>query len=102
METLEIEDRYAGAIYLRITDVVMPGLSGFDVAEALRQSRPQTKVVFMSGYPARGQIQSVDIPDDAPFLQKPFLPEKLVEMVRETLAAAPTSEDQDLRLASGA
>ena len=100
VEALEAEDEYEGTIDLLVTDVVMPGLSGFDVAETMRQARPDVKVIFMSGYPTRGKIQSVHIPADTPFLQKPFPPELLAKMVGEILASTPESGD-DTRAAAG-
>jgi PAS domain S-box-containing protein len=75
-------------IDLVLTDVVMPGMSGPQVAEHLRAARPGVPVLFMSGF-------SQDLPDSlAPppgsLLQKPFTPEVLVARVADAIAAAPT------------
>ncbi len=74
------------AIDLLLTDVVMPGMSGVELARCLRAQFDGLKVLFMSGYPA-GNIAEHDIKMDAdhPFLQKPFAPNELTDRVREIL-----------------
>ncbi len=85
LAALEAEDDHEGDIDLLLTDVVMPGLGGFEVARVVRSSRPGIKVVYMSGYPARGRLKKVDVPADAPFLQKPFDPDRLARCLRDVL-----------------
>jgi signal transduction histidine kinase len=80
---------FDGPIDLLITDVVMPRISGRDVALMLRQTRPQMRVLYMSGYAAalllshtsHGTVE----PSDAAFLQKPFIATALAAKVREVL-----------------
>ncbi len=94
LAALEAEDEHDGDIDLLLTDVVMPGLGGFEVARVVRASRPGIKVVYMSGYPARGRLKKVDVPPDAPFLQKPFDPDRLARCLRDVLdddGAAPAA-----------
>ncbi len=74
-----------GPIHLLLTDVVMPGWPGPEIARAVRATRPQTKVIYMSGYPSRGNSTTADIKLDDPFLQKPFKPTDLVALVRKVL-----------------
>ena len=85
VEALEADEEHDGPIDLLVTDVVMPGLSGFDVARALKQSRAGIKVVFMSGYPERGELKHDEVSDDCHFLHKPFETQILARSVRETL-----------------
>ena len=75
----------AGDIDLLITDVVMPGLNGRQLARQVRQLYPHIKVLLMSGYTAEiaAQIDKTDVA--VAFLEKPFTPEELGEKVREVL-----------------
>ncbi len=66
---------------LLVTDVVMPGQSGPQLAEALRRSHPHLGVLFVSGYEGHE-----DVPPAGPLLEKPFTPVQLAEGVREALA----------------
>ncbi|HVR11739.1 MAG TPA: response regulator [Thermoanaerobaculia bacterium] len=81
-EALQVAERHAGPIHLLLTDVIMPGKSGVELAEALLARRPGLRVVYMSGYADRA-VQA-DAPGAA-FLQKPFAPAQLAQRVRSTL-----------------
>ncbi|MDE3155423.1 MAG: PAS domain S-box protein [Acidobacteriota bacterium] len=72
---------------LILTDVVMPGLGGREVAERLRETCPRTPVLFMSGYTAGAVAPGSQLPDDVAFLEKPFTPRQLLGKVRELLDA---------------
>ena len=85
LAALEVEGDHEDDIDLLLTDVVMPGLGGFEVARVVQGARPNIKVVYMSGYPARGRLKKVDIPADVPFLQKPFDPDRLARCLRDAL-----------------
>jgi YesN/AraC family two-component response regulator len=69
-------------IDVMLSDVVMPSISGFEVAEMVRENRPDIKVVFMSGYPNRGQKKNAVIPKYAQFLQKPVNANHLAHVIR--------------------
>lgn len=84
-EALEVEDDHEGEIDLLVSDIVMPALGGIDLARAIDEVRPATKVLLMSGYPSKGEAKTFDMPEGIPLLQKPFEPEALVRTVRETL-----------------
>jgi PAS domain S-box-containing protein len=88
-EALAVAREFKGPIQLMVTDVVMPGMSGLQLAERLAPTRPDMRVLFMSGYTndAIGH-QGVLDPGTA-FLQKPFTPNALARKVREVLEAAP-------------
>jgi len=85
MEALQIAERYKGHIHLVLTDVVMPQMSGRDLAERLALLRPGIRVLYMSGYPGHAAAQQGDLDPGAPFLQKPFTVESLTRKVREVL-----------------
>jgi PAS domain S-box-containing protein len=89
-EALAVAREFKGPIQLMVTDVVMPGMSGLQLAERLNPTRPDMKVLFVSGYTndAIGH-QGVLDPGTA-FLQKPFTPNTLARKVREVLEAPPS------------
>jgi len=78
-------EQQKGPIHLLITDVVMPKLSGRELAEKLLRRRPKLKVLYMSGYTENAVINSGILQTEVAFLQKPFTPAGLVEKVREVL-----------------
>jgi two-component system, cell cycle sensor histidine kinase and response regulator CckA len=77
---------HAGGIDLLLTDVVMPGGSGCDMARTLRASRPSLKVLYMSGYPADAVVRHGVEEGEMAFLQKPFSLASLAAKVREALS----------------
>jgi PAS domain S-box-containing protein len=81
-EALTLADRHQGALHLLLTDVVLPGRSGPEVASALRTRRPACRVLYMSGYPENLAAGLAGVA----FLPKPFSPEALARKLREVLA----------------
>jgi len=81
--------RGEGPIDLLVTDVVMPGMSGVELAVAARERRPDLPVVFVSGYTGDTTIAGSDDPATA-FLAKPFDGDDLLRAVRSTLDGAKT------------
>lgn len=84
-ETLSIWERKANEIDLLITDVVMPGMSGSELAKRLSQKKPQLKVLYMSGYTRRAISQYDMEGEDIAFIQKPFNATDLTIKIREVL-----------------
>jgi signal transduction histidine kinase/ActR/RegA family two-component response regulator len=84
-EALSAAARHAGPIDLLLTDVIMPGMSGRELAEQLRLTRPDTKVLFVSGHVADEDREGVA---GAGFLAKPFTSRELLEHVRAILGDA--------------
>ncbi len=82
---LEIAATIQGPVHVLLTDIIMPNLNGLLLAEDLAAHRPETAVVFMSGY-VEGNIVSVKHPE-AIFLRKPFSADRLLEAVRAALAS---------------
>jgi CheY-like chemotaxis protein len=72
-------------IDLLLTDVIMPRKNGKDLAAAVHMSRPDVKVLFMSGYTADIVQKKGILDEDARFLSKPILPEQLLRAVRDSL-----------------
>ena len=85
---IEIAEHHAGKIDLLLTDVVMPGMNGGELARRLRLLRPGIRVVFMSGYSAEAVATHGVLSPGAAFLQKPFSVEELLERLREALERA--------------
>lgn len=85
---VELSDSYAGTIHLLVTDVVMPDLGGRYVADVLRRSRPEIKILFMSGYTNDAVVRHGVSNQVHDFLQKPFTPSMLARKVRAVLDAA--------------
>lgn len=94
-EGLELGERFPGTIDLLLSDVVMPRLGGGELARRLREIRPGMPVVFMSGYSPDSLVQHGLDQASAEFLQKPFSPRVLVEMVREVLDREPAEAQPD-------
>ena len=86
-EALAVQDDYEGKIDLLLTDVVMPELNGVDLADLLKELRPDVNVIFMSGYPAKGQMARVEIPEDAVFIAKPIEYDALVKVIYTILSS---------------
>jgi signal transduction histidine kinase/CheY-like chemotaxis protein len=84
-EAILVSDKYCNPIDLMITDVVMPTMSGTQLAGRLVQDRPTTKVLCMSGYTDDAIVEHGVIESQFAFLQKPITPERLLRKVRMVL-----------------
>jgi len=85
VEALEISGKHRGAIDLMVTDVVMPHMNGRDLAERMRQMRPEMKVIYMSGYTDNLVLQGGMVEEGSDFIQKPFSADTLAKRVRAAL-----------------
>jgi PAS domain S-box-containing protein len=83
---LALSESHPGPIHLLLSDVVMPGMSGRELEEALRGRRPETRTLFISGYSNDVIARSGD-PQNVVLLEKPFSRTSLLQRVRETLSA---------------
>jgi CheY-like chemotaxis protein len=84
-EACKVCKEFPDEIHLMITDVVMPQMSGREVAEQAVLHRPDMLVLFMSGYTDDAIVRHGVLDDGVPFLQKPFTPDALVNKVRQVL-----------------
>jgi len=82
---IAIEEHHAGPIHLLLTDIVMPGLKGPDLAQRLVRRRPSMSVLYMSGFAHHVSMGFGSISGRTDFLQKPFSSETLATKVRECL-----------------
>jgi CheY-like chemotaxis protein len=79
--------RHEGPIDLLLTDMVMPGMTGRQLADRLRSSRPGIRILFTSGYTNDVVVRSGHLDPGTAFLQKPFTPDSLGRKIREVLGA---------------
>jgi two-component system, cell cycle sensor histidine kinase and response regulator CckA len=86
-EALEIERGLDQELDLLITDIVMPGMSGRELARRLAPLRPRMKILFVSGYTDDAVVQEGALEPGTDFLQKPFSPAALGRKIREILDA---------------
>ena len=84
-EALETSARYEGTIDLVLTDVVMPGIGGPELAARIAEARPETRVLFVSGYAEDEEIRRRLADAHVGFLQKPFTFEELARELRRLL-----------------
>ncbi len=88
-EAVRMAEQRKTPIHLLLTDVVMPGMSGREVAEQLKRHRPEIKVVYMSGYTDNAIVHHGVLEEGVAFLPKPFTGKSLVRRVRQVLDSLP-------------
>jgi PAS domain S-box-containing protein len=87
-EALTLSKQYDGEIHLMLTDVVMPEMSGRELAEQLTPLRQEMKVLYMSGYTDDAIVHHGVLDEGTAFIGKPFSPHSLARKVREVLDAS--------------
>jgi hypothetical protein len=87
-DAIQLCDSYRGEINLLVTDMMMPGIRGDELARSLASSRPNLRVLIMSGYNDPVAGSTADLPAETAFLQKPFTPSVLAAAVRRALDAS--------------
>ena len=88
-QALDLASKHSGKIHLLLTDVVMPGMSGRELAEQIQSSRPGIKVLYMSGYTDQAIVHHGILAADTMLLQKPFTLHALAAKLREALELQP-------------
>lgn len=86
-EGLQLAEQHASEIDLLLSDMLLPELSGFDLAKQLRDRHPHLNVLFMTGYVEGEIVQRCTTELNAGFLDKPFQPNVLLGRVRELTAS---------------
>jgi DNA-binding NtrC family response regulator len=94
MEATALAEQYKGPIDVFLTDIVMPGMRGPEAAKRLTATRPNMKVIYMSGYTA-GSFESAsedELSPTATLLQKPFKLDQLAVTIRQVVGASSRPE----------
>jgi CheY-like chemotaxis protein len=91
IEAAHVAQSFEAPIHLLLTDVVMPGMSGHDVAKRLKLSHPEAAVLYMSGYTDDAIVHHGVLDEGVVLLPKPFTRDSLMRKVRERLDANRTA-----------
>ncbi len=91
-EALHLLNARGGAVHLLVTDVVMPGMNGIELATAVRWRYPEAGVLFVSGHLDDDVTATSPLPEHSSLLTKPFGPDELTRRVREALSRARGAE----------
>jgi DNA-binding response OmpR family regulator len=83
-----VVERHQEPIHLILTDVVLPGITGLELAEQLRARMPAAKVLYVSGYPEADIANYGIVPGDVEFIQKPYSPDLLAARIRDILGGS--------------
>ena len=85
---IRVSECHEHPIHLLLTDIVVPGVKGTEVAEAIQRERPDIRVMYMSGYTGTAALFQGPVGRRAVFVQKPFTPDALCRQVRRALDTA--------------
>ena len=85
VEAIDLVGKYQGDIHLLLSDVVMPGMNGRDMAKKITKIRPGIKILFMSGYTSDGIVHQGILYKGLNFIKKPFTLDRLARKVREIM-----------------
>jgi two-component system cell cycle sensor histidine kinase/response regulator CckA len=95
-QALELLERHPGPINLLLTDVVMPGMNGRELAERVRKKLPGTRIIFCSGYTDDAIVRNGISEEECDFLQKPFGISNLLLKVRDVLDRSESYIDEPM------
>jgi CheY-like chemotaxis protein len=93
-DALRLAQEGSNAIHLLLTDTIMPGMNGPELAQHVLAIRPAVKVLYMSGYTDKVISYTAALEPGTAFLQKPFTPQTLGDKVREILEAPPPNRSE--------
>jgi len=91
-KAIRIEAEFSGVINLLLSDVMMPGMSGPDLAKILKKQRPEMRIILMSAYPD-GALLVLNY--GWHFIQKPFMPQALVGRIKHVLTSKTREQGTD-------
>ena len=100
-EALRIAGSQQASIDVLLTDLIMPDMTGRELAAWLRVAEPRLRIVYMSGYTDEAAVQRGDLMPGSPFLQKPFSADQLLRALRMALDQPPRADDAAARTAGG-
>ena len=87
-EALAVIEQHPGPIPLLLSDVLMPEMNGFELAERIKRMRPEIQVLFMTGFTDRNLLDSTGrMPGNVPLIRKPFTAHRLVHAIDGILQA---------------
>ena len=92
-DAVQVLEGQAGPVHLVLTDLVMPGMNGRELARELSTRRPEMKILFMSGYAENGIVNQGVLEEGIAYIQKPFEARVLARRVRELLDASSLATD---------
>jgi len=98
-EAIRLAEAHRGRIALLLSDVVMPGMSGIDLARLIHERQPRLATVFMSGYASHAVLQPAARDVRSTYIQKPFTVDALLAGVAEALAKSPAAAGRRENLA---
>jgi len=84
-DALLVQDEYDGKIDFLLTDVVMPEMDGVKLGELFSSVRPDSSVIYMSGYPFMDGRKNIQVPQGAPFISKPMQEDKIRQILERAL-----------------
>ena len=87
-DALVAAENYPERIDLMVSDIVMPGISGFELSKRLASNRPDMKVLFVSGYAEQETAKRAFADPNVAYLQKPFGPAELASKVAEIISGS--------------
>lgn len=91
-QALRISAAHLGVIDLLVTGMALPGATGRELAGQLESARPALKTVYVFGYTSKDIALAADLPENAPFLQKPFSLDALLKKVKTALESPPEAQ----------
>jgi CheY-like chemotaxis protein/anti-sigma regulatory factor (Ser/Thr protein kinase) len=90
LDAIALSEKHEGPLHAVLTDVMMPHMSGAELAERIRMAHLDVKIVFMSGYTDESVFGQMPPDPNVTFVQKPYTPKSLLRILRETLDRART------------
>ena len=94
-EAMRLQQQFAGEIDFLLTDIVMPEMDGVTLADLLSRGRPDTNVVYMSGYPFLKDDKGLRIPATASFIRKPLRQDTVRQVLERALARRAARENRE-------
>ena len=92
VQAIEAAERHHGVIHLLLTDLLMPGMSGRDLAQRVKERRPDICILYMSGFTEEALAPGQDLEAGALLISKPFTADSFSRKIREALGTNPREQ----------